>query len=167
MFKIYDREQLTPHKMKALREEIAILMRIDHPNVIKLYDVIEDESNIMLAMEYIPGGSLKEYLKRKSNRKISEQETRKYFGQIIDALRYLHGNHIYHRDLKLENILLDYKKDIKIIDFGYSIIWEPEDQLSIFWGTTPYMAPEIIMKEKYWGHHVDIWALGVITYQKD
>lgn len=118
--------------MKALKEEIAILMKIDHPNIIKLYDVIEDEGSIMLAMEYIPGGSLKDYLKRKSNRKISEQETRKYFGQIVDALRYLHGRHIYHRDLKLENILMDYKKDIKIIDFGYSIICEPEDQLSVF-----------------------------------
>ena len=164
VFKIYDRDQLTSHKMKALRNEITILKKIDHPNVIKLYDVIEDKKSIMLAMEYIPGGSLKDYLKRKSNKKISEVEARKYFGQIIDALRYLHWKQIYHRDLKLENILLDYKKDIKIIDFGYSIICEPEDQLSIFWGTTPYMAPEIIKKEKYWGHHVDIWAVGVITY---
>lgn len=55
-------------------------------------------------------------------------------------------------------------KDIKIIDFGYSVMWEPEDQLSVFWGTTPYMAPEIVQKEKYWGHHVDVWAIGVITY---
>lgn len=74
----------------------------------------------MLALEYISGGSLRDYLKRQSNRKIPEVEARIYFGQIVDAVRYLHLKNIYHRDLKLENILFDYKKDIKIIDFGYS-----------------------------------------------
>jgi maternal embryonic leucine zipper kinase len=118
----------------------------------------------MLALEYLPGGSLRDYLKRKCNRKISETETKMYFGQIIDAIKYMHSKNIFHRDLKLENILLDYKKDIKIIDFGYSVEWEPEDELTVFWGTTPYMAPEMVNKEKYWGHHVDVWAIGVITY---
>lgn len=164
VFKIYERDQLNGLKMKALRNEIEILKRIDHPNIIKLYDVIEDEKSIMLAMEYVSGGSLKDYLKRKSNRKITETEARIYFGQLVDAMKYLHSKHIYHRDLKLENILLDYKKDLKIIDFGYSVSCEPEDQLSVICGTTPYMAPELVMKEKYCGHHVDVWAVGVITY---
>lgn len=86
----------------------------------------------MLALEHIPGGSLRDYLKRKNHKKINEAETKSFFGQIVDAVKYLHSKHIYHRDLKLENILLDYKKDIKIIDFGYSVSCEPEDQLQVF-----------------------------------
>ena len=165
VFKIYEKSQLNSnHRMSALRNEISIMKRIDHPNIVKLYDVIEDDKTIMLALEYVSGGSFRDYLKRKSNRKISEGETKMYFGQIIDAVKYLHSKNIYHRDLKLENILLDYKKDIKIIDFGYSVSCEPEDQLSVFCGTTPYMAPEMVNKEKYCGHHVDIWTIGVITY---
>lgn len=121
VFKIYDKEQLKKsHRMKALQDEIKLMKKIDHPNIVKLYDVIEDDKSIMLALEYIQGGSLKEYLKKKSNHKISEAEACAHFGQIVDAVRYLHLKKIYHRDLKLENILLDYKKDIKIIDFGYS-----------------------------------------------
>lgn len=118
----------------------------------------------MLALEYVSGGSLRDYLRKKSNKKVPEAEAKVYFGQIVGAVRYLHNKHIYHRDLKLENILLDYKKDIKIIDFGFSVECEPEDQLDAFWGTTPYMAPEMVQKEKYWGHQIDVWAIGVITY---
>jgi 5'-AMP-activated protein kinase catalytic alpha subunit len=86
----------------------------------------------MLTLEYVSGGSLRDYLRKKSNRKMTELEAKLYFGQIIDAVRYLHNKNIYHRDLKLENILIDYKKDIKIIDFGFSIECEPEDQLDVF-----------------------------------
>ena len=100
---------LNKSQMKALRTEIEIMKKLDHPNIIKLYDVLEDESSIMLALEYLSGGSLRQYLRKKSNRKISEVEAKMYFGQIIDAVRYLHSKNIYHRDLKPENILLDYK----------------------------------------------------------
>jgi 5'-AMP-activated protein kinase, catalytic alpha subunit len=86
----------------------------------------------MLALEYVSGGSLRDYLRKKSNKKVPEAEAKVYFGQIVGAVRYLHNKHIYHRDLKLENILLDYKKDIKIIDFGFSVECEPEDQLDAF-----------------------------------
>ena len=133
VFKIYDKDELnSSHKLESLRAEIDIMRKIDHPYIIKLYDVIEESKSIMLCLEYVSGGSLRQYLKKKCNKKISEVETKMYFGQIIDAVRYLHSNNIYHRDLKLENILLDYKKDIKIIDFGYSFECEPEDQLSVF-----------------------------------
>ena len=71
--------------------------------------MIEDDKNIMLALEYVSGGSFKDYLRRKANRKVSENEACAYFGQIVDAVRYLHLKKIYHRDLKLENILVDYK----------------------------------------------------------
>lgn len=132
VFKIYEKANITPTHMKALRAEIRIMKKLDHPHIIKLYDVVESESQIMLCLEYLPGGSFKDYLRKKPNKKVTEREARIYFGQIIDAVRYMHTNCVFHRDLKLENILLDYKKDIKIIDFGFSVECEPEDQLSMF-----------------------------------
>jgi len=109
VFKIYEKSQLGNSQMKALRTEISIMKKLDHPNIIKLYDVIEDDAKIMLAMEYLSGGCLRNYLKKRAHKKVSEEETKIYFGQIIQAVKYLHSNNIYHRDLKLENILLDYK----------------------------------------------------------
>mmetsp|Transcript_10785 Transcript_10785/g.10685 ORF Transcript_10785/g.10685 Transcript_10785/m.10685 type:complete len:144 (-) Transcript_10785:264-695(-) len=109
VFKIYEKSQLGNSQMKALRTEISIMKKLDHPNIIKLYDVIEDDEKIMLAMEYLSGGCLRNYLKKRAHKKVSEEETKIYFGQIIQAVKYLHSNNIYHRDLKLENILLDYK----------------------------------------------------------
>lgn len=164
VFKIYEKSQLGKSQMSALRSEISIMKKLDHPHIIKLYDVIEDNEKIMLAMEYLSGGCFRSFLKKRGHKRISEDEAKIYFGQIIDAVKYLHTKGIYHRDLKLDNILLDYKKDIKVIDFGYSVECEPEDLLEIYWGTTPYMAPEMVMKQKYCGQHVDIWSLGVIVY---
>ena len=90
-------------------KEIEILKSISHPHIIKLYDVIEDDRHIHLVMEYVSGGSLQQHLRIKS-KKFSEEESKKLFKQIVDAVRYLHSKNISHRDIKFDNILLDFKK---------------------------------------------------------
>jgi len=115
-------------------------------------------------MEYIGKTSLYSYLKSKTHRRLDEEEARNIFLQICKGVRYCHSRCIVHRDLKLENILLDDYNNVKIIDFGFSIFTDPDKKLSIFCGTPSYMAPEIVSKVHYRGNAADIWALGILLY---
>lgn len=108
--------------------------------------------------------SLYSYLKTKEGRKLDEDEARRVFMQIVEGTRYLHETNIAHRDLKLENILLDADQKIKVIDFGFSIGTQKDKTLNTFCGTPSYMAPELVNKKDYHGSHVDIWALGILLY---
>lgn len=116
-------------------------------------------------MENVSGGSLHSLLKSKPNRQLKDSEAKHLFGQIAAAIKYCHSKNITHRDIKLENVLLDETKNIvKLIDFGFST-WIPNDKkIKIFWGTPSYMAPEIVSKQEFWGPPADIWALGVLLY---
>ena len=96
------------------------MKRVNHPNIVKLYDVVETETQVVLVMEYINGGSTHGYLKAKPNRRMEEHNARKIFAQLIGALSYLHSKCISHRDIKLENVMLDANKNVKLIDFGFS-----------------------------------------------
>ena len=115
-------------------------------------------------MEYGGNISLQSYLKTKSQKKLTEFEAKSIIKQILEGLDYLHSNDIAHRDIKLENILLNSQKAIKIIDFGFSLITPKNRPLDIFCGTPSYMAPELIARKNYFGHLVDIWALGVLLF---
>ncbi len=115
-------------------------------------------------MEYVGKNSLHSFLKSKTNRQLSEQEARSIFTQICSGVSYCHAKHIVHRDLKLENILLDDFNNVKIIDFGFSITIDPEKKLNVFCGTPSYMAPEIVAKLYYRGNAADVWALGVCLF---
>ena len=94
-------------RKKSIRREIKIMKRINHPNIVKLYDVIETETQVVLVMEMIGGGSTHGYLKSKPQRRMEEVNARKIFGQLMSALSYLHSKCIAHRDIKLENVMLD------------------------------------------------------------
>lgn len=108
--------------------------------------------------------SLCSYLKSKPGRKLSENEARHIFRQLVEGTKYLHEKHIVHRDLKLENALIDGEKNIKIIDFGFSVSTKKEEILKNFCGTPSYMAPEIVTRKEYNGMYADVWALGVMLY---
>lgn len=116
-------------------------------------------------MEYAKGISLREYYKSIKNHKIPEVICKKIFYQLCDAMAYLHKNHIAHRDIKLENIIMDKSYTIKLIDFGFGIYNPNEELQSFFCGTPNYMPPEIFMKIKYKPEVADLWSLGVLLYK--
>lgn len=115
-------------------------------------------------MEYVGNISLHSYLKSKTTRRLDELEAKKVFRQLCHGVNYCHNRNVLHRDIKLENILLDENLNVKIIDFGFSICIPPEKTLAIFCGTPSYMSPEIVTKCQYKGGPSDVWALGVVLY---
>lgn len=117
-----------------------------------------------LVMELGGYTSLHSYLKTKVDRKLSEEEAKTHFRQTVEAIDYLHKKSIAHRDIKLENILLDESSKIKIIDFGFSVQTQKDKLLNVFCGTPSYMSPELATKKDYQGWHADVWALGVLLY---
>lgn len=115
-------------------------------------------------MELVEGESLLTYVKSQPERKLEEKDFKNLFKQIIEGLLYLHENNISHRDIKMENIILKNKTEIKIIDFGFST-YAPKDKfLNFFCGTPNYMPPEIILKKDYLGESADIWSIGILLY---
>lgn len=140
------------------------MKRINHPNICKLYDVVETETQVVLVMEYISGGSTHGYLKSKPNRRLDESSARKVFAQLISALQYLHSKCIAHRDIKLENVMLDDQRNVKLIDFGFSTQIPNTQKVKLFCGTPSYMAPEIVLKQEFCGPPTDVYASGVLLY---
>jgi len=135
-----------------------------HPNIARLYETIDTEKYVILVMEYVGGGSLHSYLKSKAERRLDEQEVKRVFKQVLEAIKYCHSRCITHRDIKLENVLLDDQCNIKLIDFGFSTCIPNDKKIKIFCGTPSYMGPEIVNKTEYAGPPADIWALGVLLF---
>ena len=146
--------------------EINLMRKLNHQNITKILETFEDEQFYFIIMEYINGGNLFSYVKKR--RKLSEKVAKFIFRQIILGIKHIHSQLIVHRDIKLENILIDMNKNIKICDFGIGIILSSENQLlHSHCGTPMYIAPEIILstKEKgYKGFPVDIWSAGIALY---
>lgn len=145
-----------------IRREIQIMSSVQHPNIIHIYEVFENKEKMVLVMEYAAGGELYDYLYEK--KMLVEEEARRIFRQISTACYYCHKHKICHRDLKLENILLDENKNAKIADFGLSNVFEDQRQLSTFCGSPLYASPEIVNGTPYQGPEVDCWSLGVLLY---
>ncbi|KAH9950746.1 hypothetical protein B0H21DRAFT_802279 [Amylocystis lapponica] len=152
-----------PKAMSAsLTREIHHHRQLHHPHVTQLYEVIATESNIWLVTELCSGGELFDYLAEKG--RLAEDETRVLFGQLCLAVAYVHEKGIVHRDLKLENVLLDERCRVKLGDFGFTREFERGNLLETFCGTTGYASPEMLLAQKYLGPEVDVWSLGVILY---
>ncbi|XP_064195488.1 MAP/microtubule affinity-regulating kinase 3-like isoform X3 [Anguilla rostrata] len=160
--KIIDKTQLNPTSLQKLFREVRIMKILNHPNIVKLFEVIETEKTLYLVMEYASGGEVFDYLV--AHGRMKEKEARAKFRQIVSAVQYCHQKHIVHRDLKAENLLLDADMNIKIADFGFSNEFTLGSKLDTFCGSPPYAAPELFQGKKYNGPEVDVWSLGVILY---
>ncbi|KAF2859668.1 Pkinase-domain-containing protein [Piedraia hortae CBS 480.64] len=147
----------------GLEREIAIMKLLEHPNIVKLYDVWENHNELYIIMEYVEGGELFHYIDRRGG--LSEEESAYVMLQIVSALLYCHRHLICHRDLKPENILLDQRNSrVKLIDFGMAALQPEGRKLTTPCGSPHYAAPEVISARPYDGTKADVWSCGVILY---
>jgi serine/threonine protein kinase len=147
--------------------EMEIHRELNHPNIVKVYDVIEapEFNYTCIVMEYLSGIDLLDFVLQQEGGKCNERIAGKFFSQLISAVGYLHRMGVVHRDLKLENIMVDPSgNDLKIIDFGFSNWWNEGIYMKTPCGSPLYAAPEILMRKDYVGPEADIWSLGVILY---
>ena len=158
--------ELTGDNMKKIKYETDLMKKLNHPNITKILEMFEDEKYFLIIMEYINGGNLFSFVKKR--RKLSEKTAKFLFRQIILGIKYIHEQNIVHRDIKLENLLIDLNNNVKICDFGIGRKIENKNQLlHDQCGTLMYMAPEILLstKEKgYEGFPIDIWSAGISLY---
>ncbi|KAI9143803.1 kinase-like domain-containing protein [Paraphysoderma sedebokerense] len=162
--KILDKAAINRTSTSAERvlREIVVLKSLYHPNICQLLQVIDYSRDIYLVFKFEEGGELYHHIVK--NGRLKERKARKIFIQILGAIQYCHANGIVHRDLKLENILMDSQGNIKIIDFGFTNIMQAGELLSTFCGSAAYAAPEMISGQKYTGPEVDVWSMGIILY---
>ncbi|KAL5120433.1 hypothetical protein ACEQ8H_001723 [Pleosporales sp. CAS-2024a] len=194
--KLIRRETLgsNSNRLQKIYREIQILRQLDHPNIVRLHEMVETERHISIILEYASGGELFDYIL--NHRYLKDGPARKLFSQLISGVGYLHCKGIVHRDLKLENLLLDRNKNIIITDFGFANTFDPNDELSeeveyrlgdkdfiksigldgsdatrrgdlmqTSCGSPCYAAPELVVSDSlYTGRKVDVWSCGVILY---
>lgn len=162
--KVINKKRANPEKIKKMKEEILILKQLNHKNIVKYFGYIETTNQILIKMEYIQFGTLKSWMKKKSN--ITEEEASIIIRRVLSAIEYVHGKQICHRDIKPDNIMLSKEDDldsIKIIDFGLSAQDFYYLNNNEYCGTLIYMAPEQIQKKMYF-LSVDIWSIGILMY---
>ncbi|KAL8190455.1 UNVERIFIED_CONTAM: Serine/threonine-protein kinase sik2 [Gekko kuhli] len=160
--KIIDKTRLDPSNLEKIYREVQIMKLLNHPHIIKLYQVMETKDMLYIVTEFAKNGEMFEHLT--SHGHLSENEARKKFWQILSAVEYCHNHHIVHRDLKTENLLLDANMNIKLADFGFGNFYKSGEPLSTWCGSPPYAAPEVFEGKEYEGPHLDIWSLGVVLY---
>eukprot|EP01025_Chloroclados_australasicus_P041400 TRINITY_DN4384_c0_g3_i1.p1 TRINITY_DN4384_c0_g3~~TRINITY_DN4384_c0_g3_i1.p1 ORF type:complete len:881 (+),score=81.81 TRINITY_DN4384_c0_g3_i1:160-2802(+) len=157
--------------VQDMLREIAVLKKLEHPNVVKLKEVIDPpsfEDPLMLVMDYLEGGHVVNRIEGTNDRfdALLEDEAREYFRMMCKGLDYLHYNRVVHGDLKPENLLLDGKGELKIADFGCARIKDVDTVLTTTsrYGTPAFRAPEMLTGDNYDPFAADIWALGVCLY---
>lgn len=142
--------------------EVLITTLINHPYIVRLKDFMFNDQNYFLIFEYVAGKQLYDVIVNDGY--LNESIARRYFRQILSAIDFIHRNSIVHRDLKIENILLDEFDNIKIIDFGLSNFYDNKSTLNTFCGSLYFAAPELLLGQRYSGPEIDVWSLGVILF---
>lgn len=161
--KVIDKSKLDQKTQRMLAREIANMDAVAHPNIIRLFEVVETLSRIHLVVEFAGGGELFNTITTEG--RMTELQAASIFTQVLSAITYLHGLSIIHRDIKAENVFVAGPDLVKLGDFGFSTrVNDLEQQLSTFCGSPPYAAPELYKDESYLGPAVDTWALGVLLY---
>uniref|UniRef100_H3B4Y9 non-specific serine/threonine protein kinase n=1 Tax=Latimeria chalumnae TaxID=7897 RepID=H3B4Y9_LATCH len=144
-----------------LRREIEIQSRLRHPNILRLYNYFHDQSRIFLMLEYAPQGEMYKLLQK--HQRFDNTRTATYMEEISDALLYCHANKVIHRDIKPENLLLGFRGELKIADFGWSV-HAPSLRRRTMCGTLDYLPPEMIEGKPH-DEKVDVWCIGVLCYE--
>lgn len=160
-----DLQKLNKHLRYCLDCEIKFLRSVNHPNIIRLLETIEDGDHLFLVLEYCAGGNLAAYIQRYG--RVQEQIARNFMRQLGAGLEVLHAHHVIHRDLKPENLLLSTHEDdavLKIADFGLCRYLSPDEQARIVCGSPLYMAPEVLQFQEY-DSKVDMWSTGAILFE--
>lgn len=162
--KIIDKQRVIKNNlMYQVKREIRTMKLLNHPNIVRIHEVIGTKTKIYMVMDYVSGGQLSD--KTSYIKKLDEREARKHFQQLIDAVQYCHCRGVYHRDLKPENLLFDRNGNLKVSDFGLSVLQKPGDLLSTACGSPCYVAPELLTKKGYDGAPADVWSCGVILFE--
>jgi serine/threonine protein kinase len=142
--------------------EVDIMKRLDHNNIVKLYDVIITPAKVYLILEYCSGGTLEKYIEDKA--KLTERQIHHYFSHLSEALKYLRSKNVLHRDIKPHNLLINEDNELKVSDFGLSTLLDNDKLTDTVCGSPIYMAPEVI-KSNIYGVKSDLWSIGIILYQ--
>ncbi len=165
--KIIDMSQFTKEQLENALHEAEILKSLQHPNIIRCIDFFVDEKKLCLVTEYADLGDLSKIIRYQilSGYFFCEEIILNWFTQLCFAIKYIHSKNILHRDLKLSNIFLTSKGNIKLGDFGIAkILSSKEDLAKTLVGTPYYLSPELCLKKPY-NHKSDIWSLGCILYE--
>ncbi|KAK5855367.1 hypothetical protein PBY51_005470 [Eleginops maclovinus] len=162
--KVIDKTKLDPVARGHLFQEVRCMKMVQHPNVVRLYEVIDTATKLYLILELGDGGDMYDCI-MKHEGGLTEEVAKCYFAQIVHAISYCHRLHVVHRDLKPENVVFFEKQGVvKLTDFGFSNRFQPGKTLNTSCGSLAYSAPEILLGDEYDAPAVDIWSLGVILF---
>jgi len=164
--KIYEISKNSSEELMGnLMNEIHLLESLNHPNIIKMKEWFVGKYFIYLVLEYVGPVSLLDYLEQLPENCMTEEEVAHVFYEVAKALSYLHGLHIAHQDVKLNNILLGIQGEVRLIDFGFSQKLKENQKITKFCGTPSYMAPEILSRMPHLADKGDVWSFGVCLYR--